>query len=98
MRHGTEVNPARDRSLREYDPTPVVRSRDAEGNLTRLIERQTARVPSDVFLFVALGAMGAALLLELNGRQSLSRFVGMWPPTLLIMGVYNKLVKTTGPA
>lgn len=97
MVNDRDVNPASDDSLREYEPTPVVRSEDAEGTLTRLIERQTAKVPSDVFLFLALGSMGASLALELSGRKSLSRFVGMWAPTLLTMGVYNKLVKTVGP-
>jgi hypothetical protein len=92
-----DVNPASERSLREYDPTPVRRSEDAESTMTRLIERQTAKIPSDVFLFLALGALGASLAFELAGKRRLSRFVGMWPPTLLTMGVYNKLVKSLGP-
>lgn len=97
MVHDKDVNPAGDRSLREYNPAPVVRSKHAEGTLTRLIEWQTARIPSDVFLFLALGSMGASLAFELSGKNSLSRFMGMWAPTLLTMGVYNKLVKTAGP-
>jgi hypothetical protein len=92
-----DVNPASEESLREYDPTSVVRSAHAEGTLTRLIEQQAAKVPSDVFLFLALGSMTASLVLELSGKRSQSRFVGMWAPTLLTMGVYNKLVKTLGP-
>lgn len=97
MSNQEDVNPASERSLREYDPTPVVRAEHAEGTVTRVIEQQTAKIPSDVFLFLALGSMGLSLGLELSGRQSGSRFVGMWAPTLLIMGVYNKLVKTIGP-
>lgn len=97
MTHHQDVNPARERSLKEYEPAPVVRSADAEGTLTRLIERQTAKIPSDLFLFLALGSMGTSLALELSGKKSASRFVGMWAPTLLTMGVYNKLVKTVGP-
>jgi hypothetical protein len=92
-----DVNPASERSLHEYEPTPVIRAEDAESTLTRLIERQTAKVPSDVFLFLALGSMGTSLALELIGKSRLSRFVGMWAPTLLTMGVYNKLVKSFGP-
>jgi hypothetical protein len=64
---------------------------------TRLIEQQAAKIPSDVFLFLALGSMGLSLALELTGKENQSRFVGMWAPTLLTMGVYNKLVKTFGP-
>jgi hypothetical protein len=75
----------------------VVRWVHSEGTETRLIEQQTARLPSDLFFFLALRAMGASLVLELSGRRPLSRFVGMWAPTLLTMGVHNMLVRTFGP-
>jgi hypothetical protein len=91
------INPAAEASLREYDPAPVVRSEHAEGTITRLIEQQAAKIPSDVFLFLALSSMGLSLALELTGKENQSRFVGMWAPTLLTMGVYNKLVKIFGP-
>ena len=61
-----------------------------------MIEQQTAKIPSHWFLLAALGSMSASLMLELAGRQRESRFVGQWPSPLLIMGVYNKLVKTIG--
>lgn len=92
-----DVNPASEKSLLTYTPSRVRREEHAEGTLTRTIEQQTAKVPSDIFLFFALGAMGASLVFELTGKRQLSRFVGMWAPTLLIMGVYNKLVKVLGP-
>ena len=31
-----------------------------------------------------------------DGKQSASVFVGQWAPTLLILGLYNKLVKQHG--
>ena len=77
-------------------PAPVVRPEHAEGELARLIEQQTAKIPSHWFLVCALGAMSLSLGLELAGRQRQSRFVGQWPSPLLIMGIYNKLVKTLG--
>jgi hypothetical protein len=40
--------------------------------------------------------MGASLALELTGQRRASRFIGQWPAPLLIMGIYNKLVKTLG--
>ena len=75
---------------------PVLRPEHAEGELARLIEQQTAKIPSHWFLIGALGSMGLALGLELAGRQRESRFVGQWPSPLLIMGIYNKIVKTLG--
>lgn len=92
-----DVNPAREASEEAYEPTPVVRAEHAEGPVTRLIEQQTAKLPSDVFLFAALGAMGLSLVLDLTGRRDASRFVGMWPPAILTMGLYNKVVKVLRP-
>lgn len=92
-----DVNPAAEESVRAYDPTPVIRAEHAEGTFTRLIEQQTAKVPSDVFLFGALGSMGLSLGFFLINRQNASRFFGMWAPALLTMGVYNKVVKVMRP-
>lgn len=92
-----EVNPAGEASLKAYDPTPVVRAEHAEDAFTRLIEHQSAKIPSEVFLFAALGSMAASAGLHLIGMENSSRFVGMWAPALLTMGVYNKLVKILRP-
>ncbi len=64
--------------------------------LTRMIEQQTAKIPSSYFLFASICAMCASLASELAGRQRASRFVGMWVGPLLTMGLYNKMVKTLG--
>jgi hypothetical protein len=90
-----DVNPAAEASLNTA-PAPVLRPEHAEGELARLIEQQTAKIPSHWFLLGAFGAMGLSLVLEVAGRRRESRFVGQWPAPLLIMGMYNKLVKTLG--
>jgi hypothetical protein len=92
-----DVNPAARPSLFSYREAPVLRAEHREGRVTRIIEQQTAKVPSNYFLTLAFLAMLAALSLELSGRQRVGRFVGMWPGPLLVMGVYNKLVKVLGP-
>jgi hypothetical protein len=89
------VNPTAEASLRPVS-APVIRPEHAEGQLARLIEQQTAKVPSHWFLFSALASMGLALALELSGRRRASQFVSRWPTPLLIAGIYNKLVKTLG--
>lgn len=91
-----DINPAANKSEKEYEPTPVVREEHAEGEITRIIEQQAAKLPSDFFLFGALAAMGISVVLEISGKDRLARFVGMWPPALLTMGMYNKLVKVMG--
>lgn len=92
-----DVNPAAQTSEIAYAPAPVFRAEHLESSLTRVVERQAAKVPSDVFLFIAVGAMLASLTFEALGRERQSRFIGMWPAPLLVMGVYNKLVKVFGP-
>lgn len=89
-----DVNPAAEASL--STSAPVLRPEHAEGEIARLIEQQTAKIPSHWFLFGALGAMGLAASLELSGRKRGSDFVSRWPTPLLILGIYNKLVKTLG--
>jgi hypothetical protein len=68
----------------------------AEGKLATQIERQTAKLPSDLFLWAAGGSILAALALKMGGRDRDALFVGQWVPTLLILGTYNKLVKIFG--
>jgi hypothetical protein len=67
-----------------------------EGDLTKMIESQTSRIPSGAFLTVAVGAMALSALMMLLGKRNVANFVGQWAPTILIMGLYNKLVKVKG--
>lgn len=67
-----------------------------EGNLARAIEEQTAKLPSDTFLWAAVGSMGLSAALQLAGKRHASLFVGQWAPAFLLLGVYNKLVKEFG--
>jgi hypothetical protein len=92
-----DVNPLADRTEVAYAPAPVFREEHAESRLTRLVEQQTAKIPSHVFLLLALGAMAASAIAEARHEHRASQFVGMWPAPLLVMGLYNKLVKTLLP-
>ena len=82
--------------LRRPNSGSMSRGRHAEGNVARAIENQTAKVPSDTFLWAAVGSIGLSLGLQAAGRKHLSLFVGQWAPTLLMLGLYNKLVKVAG--
>jgi hypothetical protein len=66
---------------------------DYEDRGTETVEQQTAKVPSLAFLGVAVGAMAVSAALVLTGRKQLGNFVGQWAPTILIVGLYNKLAK-----
>jgi len=64
-----------------------------EDRATEKVESQTAKVPSLVFMGLAIGAMAASAALVLTGRKQVGNFVGQWAPSILIMGLYNKLAK-----
>ena len=74
----------------------AVRPEHTEGQIAKSIEARTAKLPSDTFLWAAVTAMGASAALQIMGKQSVSVFVGQWAPTLLILGLYNKIVKVLG--
>jgi hypothetical protein len=67
-----------------------------EGPVARAIEQQTAKLPSDIFLWAALGSIGVSAALQLAGKQKVSLFVGQWVAPFLLLGVYNKIVKVAG--
>jgi hypothetical protein len=67
-----------------------------EGPVARGIEQQTAKIPSDVFLWAALGSIGVSLVMAIRGSRDKANFIGQWVPTILSLGIYNKLVKLHG--
>jgi len=68
----------------------------SEGTVAQAIEQQTARLPSDVFLWGAVGTLGLSCALYSMGRRHDALFIGQWAGPLLLFGVYNKLVKLHG--
>ena len=71
-------------------------NKHSEGKVARAIEEQTAKLPSDTFLWAALASMGVSLTLKCLGRKHTALFVGQWAPSFLLLGIYNKIVKTEG--
>ena len=67
-----------------------------EGEITKQIEHYTSQIPSGTYLTLAVGSIGLSALLHLAGRKQDAQFVGHWVPTILLLGLYNKLVKVQG--
>jgi hypothetical protein len=67
-----------------------------EGAVARSIEEQTAKLPSDTFLWLAGGAIATSLTLKMMGRSHDALFVGQWTAPFLLLGIYNKIVKVAG--
>jgi len=68
----------------------------SEGKVATAIEEQTAKLPSDTFLWLAGGSIAASIVFKILGKDHESLFVGQWAPTFLILGLYNKIVKLLG--
>lgn len=68
----------------------------SEGDVAHMIESQTAKLPSDLWLWASFASMGASLVLQLKGKANQSLFIGQWAAPFLVLGVYNKLVKIAG--
>lgn len=65
-----------------------------EGDLTRTIEEQTAKIPSINWLGLAVGSMVVSFVAAIFfKRRGLGTFIGLWAPSLMLIGVYNKIVK-----
>jgi len=69
-----------------------------EDQVSKEIETQTAKIPSVVFLGAALLAMGisAALKISRDKDDNDALFIGQWAAPFLLLGIYNKIVKTNG--
>jgi hypothetical protein len=67
-----------------------------EGPVARTIEEYTAKLPSDTFLWAAIGSMVVSASFKLMGRNHEALFVGQWAPSFLLFGIYNKIVKVEG--
>ena len=71
-------------------------NKHSEGNVTKKIEQQTAKLPSDIFLQASIGAMATSARLKIMGREKDALFLEQWAARFLLFGVYKKIVKVQG--
>lgn len=67
-----------------------------EGPVAEAIEQQTAKLPSDLFLWGGLGALATAAVVFSTGKKHEGILIGQWAAPILILGLYNKVVKLEG--
>ncbi len=51
------------------------------------------RVPEQVWYWAALGSIIVSASLFLMGKRDWSMFVGQWPPTFLLFGLFHKILR-----
>jgi hypothetical protein len=71
----------------------MLETKTGTGELSERFEAQVERTPTFPFIAGALGSIALSAGLMLAGRREVATFVGQWVPTLLLIGIYNKLVK-----
>lgn len=69
-----------------------------EDKVTKEVENQTSKIPSILFLAASLAAMGISAALKCCNTKDDNNalFVGQWAAPFLLLGIYNKIVKTEG--
>jgi hypothetical protein len=55
--------------------------------------RITDNVPEEAWYWAALGSIGVSAMLKLSGKDGWAIFVGQWPPTFLLFGLYDPLIR-----
>ena len=50
-------------------------------------------IPTQIYLWAALVAVGLSALLRLFGKKDAAVFVGQWPPTLILFALAYKLLR-----
>ena len=71
-------------------------SGQVEDRYTGMIESQTSKLPSSLYLGLAIGSMAGSAILKILDKDDWALFVGQWAAPFLIMGNYNKMVKQHG--
>ena len=57
------------KDLTSPEPRIGPRAEHREGPVARSIEQHTAKLPSDLFLWAALGSIGTSLIFQLSGDE-----------------------------
>jgi hypothetical protein len=61
--------------------------------MARKIESKMTKIPPDVFLWAAGLSIAGSLAMKMAQRDEDAHFIGQWAPTLLVLGLYNKIAK-----
>ena len=55
--------------------------------------RVTDQVPEEIWYWAALGSIAISAALFAANKRDWSIFVGQWPPTFLLFGLFHKLIR-----
>lgn len=65
-----------------------------ESDLVKRIEKRAENIPASYFLTAAAASVAIALALAFSRKKQWAGFVGQWVPTILLLGIYNKILRS----
>lgn len=71
----------------------VSNAKDTAQDAQQQYFRVTDQVPEEVWYWAALGSIIVSASLFLIGKRDWSNFVGQWPPTFLLFGLFHKVLR-----
>lgn len=60
---------------------------------TQTVERITDAIPEETWYWAALTSIVISAFLKLTNKDHWSLFVGQWPPTFLLFGLYSRIIR-----
>jgi hypothetical protein len=67
--------------------------KDATYNAQEQYFHVTDEVPGEIWYWAALASIIASAVLFVSNKRDWSIFVGQWPPTFLLFGVFHKILR-----
>lgn len=55
--------------------------------------RVTDNIPEETWYWAALASIGVSAVLKSRGNDHWALFVGQWPPTFILFGLYHRLIR-----
>ena len=55
--------------------------------------RVTDNIPEETWYWLALASIGVSASLNLASKNDWALFVGQWPPTFILFGLYHRLIR-----
>ncbi len=63
--------------------------RNPQNSLFQIVDQ----IPGQVWYILGIASIIASAVFQLMGKKNWADFVGKWPPTLLLLGLYHKLLR-----
>lgn len=64
-----------------------------QGNPQNAIFQALDAVPSQFWYTAGVVSILASAICQIAGKKQLALFIGQWPPTFFVVGLYHKLVR-----